>query len=113
MANGGTRSQTWQRFDEKTRLDLAINELDQVYGRIDTMQQQSSLEHSQIRQEFTQAIAAVKGDFHERIDALRTEVREGFEKMEKRDARKTALFYAMISGILVGLALMVATLASR
>jgi len=102
MANGsGSLSSAWRDFDDATKLNLAVTELDRIYSRIERHDATSVAEHAQIRREF-----------HEVVDALREEVRDGFREMERRDARKTALFYTMIGGIVVGLLLLVAQLAT-
>lgn len=117
--NGGSLASAWRDFDDATKLNLTVTELDRIYARIERHARISSEEHAQIRREFLESIAAVKADFHERIEtvrkeqqAFREEVRDGFAEIEKRDSRKTALFYTMIGGIVVGLFLLVAQLAA-
>lgn len=112
MANGEPLARAWESFDEKTKLNLAVTEIDRIYARVDRAATQSATEHATIRREFLEAVAAVKADFTERMAILRQEVHDGFKEMEKRDSRKTALFYTMIGGLVVGLFLLVAQLAS-
>lgn len=110
--NGGSLANAWRDFDNATKLNLAVTELDRIHGRLERHAQQSTDDHATIRGEFLDAITAVKADFTTRMNDLREEVHAGFKEMERRDSRKTALFYTMIGGLVVGLFLLVAQLAS-
>ncbi len=113
MANGnGSFAHAWEHIETETKLGLVVNELDRLYDRINAHAIDSTADHATLRREFLEAVTAIKADFNDRITMFRAEVREGFEEIEKRDSRKTALFYTMIGGLVVGLLLLVAQLAS-
>lgn len=111
--NGASLATAWEGLDPDTRLRLAIIELDRLYARLDSMQAASAEDHSHIRREITNTVAAIKSDFNERITTLRTEVTDGFAEIERRQNRSIGLLYTMIGGIVVGLVLLVVQLASH
>lgn len=113
MANGnGSLARAWEKVDTETKLGLAVNELDRVYARLDAHATESTADHATLRREFLEAVTAIKADFNERISTFRAEVHEGFKEMEKRDNRKTALFYTLIGSLIAVLIAVVVNLAS-
>lgn len=75
----------WERFDDTTKLQLTIGELDRIYRGIETL----------------------RDEMQTSVEELRKEVQDGFKAMEKRQNRNTALFLSILGSVIVGLTLLV------
>lgn len=118
--NGGDLVNAWSGFDDPTKIRLTVNELDRLHARLNRLHTDLETDVMESRTDFRERIQASRDEFNAyflRLEASNENRDRDFEsfKTEVRASFSRQAFWGLtlLGGVITGLILLVANLASH